>query len=108
MSIVNAPSISRQSWRPGSWLGIDYGEAADAQARALQSRVSVVSPHPCMGSELSREGRLLGAIFCAEARRDQGWPEAIAGGGASAALRRRARSDNDGPAMRASVAAGWR
>ena len=41
---------------------------------------------PCMGSKLSRERRLLGAIFGAEVRRGQGWPKATAGGGASAAL----------------------
>ena len=41
---------------------------------------------PCMGSTLSRERRLLAALFGAEARRGQGWPKATAGGGASAAL----------------------
>lgn len=50
------------------------------------ARLATTLPHPSMGSELSRERRLLAAVLGAEARRGQGWPQATAGGGASAAL----------------------
>jgi transposase len=54
--------------------------------RYVQQGPIYVIRHPCMGIELSRGRRLLGAALGAEARSGQGWPQATAGGGATAAL----------------------
>jgi hypothetical protein len=62
------------------------GESTKDTVKTIVQGMPDVLAEPCMGSKLSRERRLLGAIFGAEVRRGQGWPKATAGGGASAAL----------------------
>ena len=62
------------------------GESAKDTVKTIAQGMPDDPAEPCMGSKLSRERRLLGAIFGAEVRRGQGWPKATAGGGASAAL----------------------